>query len=198
MTGCAGLLLAAGEGSRLGTPKALVEVDGELMVDRARRALADGGCAPVVVVLGARAAEVAARADLAGAVVVVNDGWAQGMGSSLRTGLTTLTELGARAVVIALVDQPRVGADVVRRLVEHPSERRAVAASYGGRQGNPVRLDASVWAEVAAAAQGDVGARAWMRAHAGSVEVVACDDLGVDDDIDTPEDLARLAEGHQR
>ena len=195
MTDCAGLLLAAGEGKRLGGPKALVEVDGELLVDRAARMLADGGCAPVVVVLGAAAPEVTARAGLADAIVVVNDGWSQGMGSSLRVGLTVLAELGAGSAVVALVDQPRIGSDVVRRLVSHPSARPAVAAAYDGRQGNPVRLHASVWPDVAAAAEGDVGARAWMRAHPHEVEVVACDDLGVDDDIDTAEDLARLVEG---
>ena len=195
MTDCAGLLLAAGEGKRLGGPKALVEVDGELLVDRAARMLADGGCSPVVVVLGAAAPEVTARAGLADAIVVVNDGWSQGMGSSLRVGLTVLAELGAGSAVVALVDQPRIGSDVVRRLVSHPSARPAVAAAYDGRQGNPVRLHASVWPDVAAAAEGDVGARAWMRAHPHKVEVVACDDLGVDDDIDTAEDLARLVEG---
>jgi len=195
MTSCAGLLLAAGEGSRLGTPKALLEVDGELLVDRAARMLADGGCSPVVVVLGAAAPLVTARARLADAVVVVNDDWSQGMGSSLRVGLTILHDLGAGSAVVALVDQPRIGSDVVRRLVSHPAGRPAVAAAYEGRQGNPVRLDASVWLDIAAAAEGDVGARAWMRAHPHEVDVVACDDLGVDDDIDTVEDLARLIEG---
>ena len=113
----------------------------------------------------------------------------------MRVGLTVLTELGAGRAVVSVVDQPRVGGDVVRRLVAQQSERPAVAAAYDGRQGNPVRLDASVWREVAAAADGDVGARAWIRAHPHRVEVVACDDLGVDDDIDTAEDLARLVEG---
>ena len=192
MSGCAGLLLAAGEGRRLGLPKALVGLDGELLVDRAVAALADAGCAPVLVVLGARAGDVVARARLDGAVVVVNDGWAEGIGSSLRVGLQVLSELGAARVVVALADQPRIGADVVRRLVSHPADVAAVAASYGGRAGNPVRLDASVWAEVSATARGDVGARAWMRAHPEQVQVVACDDLGSDDDIDTREDLIRL------
>jgi len=198
MTGCAGLLLAAGEGKRLGTPKALVEVDGELLVDRAARMLAAGGCSPVVVVLGAAASEITAKAELADVVVVVNDGWMQGMGSSLRVGLAVLADLGAGRAVVSVVDQPRVGSDVVRRLLSHPSQRPAVAAAYDGRQGNPVRLDASIWPDVAATAEGDVGARAWMRGHPDDVEVVACDDLGVDDDIDTVEDLTRLVEGRRR
>jgi CTP:molybdopterin cytidylyltransferase MocA len=192
MSGCAGLLLAAGEGSRLGQPKALVELDGELLVDRGARVLAAGGCDPVVVVLGAAAAEVVARARLADAVVIVNDGWAEGIGSSLRVGLTALRELGATSVVVALADQPRVSADVVRRLAAGPSTAPAVVASYGGRPGNPARIDAAVWADVAALAVGDVGARAWMREHPDRVQVVACDDLGSDDDVDTVEDLDRF------
>lgn len=192
-TGCAGLVLAAGEGSRLGTPKALVEVGGELLVDRTVRVARAAGCDPLAVVVGAHATEVVHRAALDDAVVLVNDDWADGMGSSLRVGLRALTELGATAAVVLLVDQPRVTADLVRRVVSAPSAP-AVAASYGGRPGNPVRLDATIWPEVCALAVGDVGARAWMRAHPDRVQAVACDDLGSDDDIDTVEDLGRVLE----
>ena len=154
--------------------------------------LRDGGCDPVVVVLGASAREVVMHGDLVGAVVVVNDQWAAGMGSSLRTGLAAVADLGADAVVVALVDQPHVTARVVRRLVGAPLGAPALVASYDGRPGNPVRLHASIWPEVAELAVGDVGARAWMRAHPDQVQVIACDGLGVDDDVDTPEDLERV------
>jgi CTP:molybdopterin cytidylyltransferase MocA len=154
--------------------------------------LRNGGCDPVVVVLGASAREVVMHGDLVGAVVVVNDHWAEGMGSSLRTGLAAVADLGAEAVVVALVDQPHVTADVVRRLVAAPHDAPALVASYDGRPGNPVRLRASVWPEVAELAVGDVGARAWMRAHPDQVQAIACDGLGVDDDVDTPEDLERV------
>jgi nicotine blue oxidoreductase len=184
---CAGLVLAAGEGKRYGGPKALVELDGELLVDRAVRVLREGGCDPVRVVLGAHADEVRTRARL-DADVVVNDGWAEGIGSSLRAGLTGLT---AGACIVLLVDQPGVTPDVVRRLVDAPSAP-AVAASYGGRIGNPVRLDASIWSAVGELAVGDVGARAWIREHPDDVVRVVCDDLGHDDDVDTPADLTRL------
>ena len=188
---CAALVLAAGEGSRLGQPKALVRLGSELLVDRTIRVARAAGCDPVVVVLGASATKVVAAADLQDTVVLVNDSWREGMGTSLQVGLHALSEMGGEACVVLLVDQPGVSADVVRRIASAPPAA-AVAASYAGRQGNPVRLDASVWADVCAAAVGDVGARAWMRTHPEDVNVVACDDLGDDDDIDTPDDLTRI------
>ncbi|HET7310179.1 MAG TPA: nucleotidyltransferase family protein [Mycobacteriales bacterium] len=189
----AGLVLAAGEGSRLGRPKALVRFEDQLLVERAAATLRAAGCFPVLVVLGAAASEVARSADLRDAVVVVNDGWATGMGSSLCTGLTALSDLRAPAAVVLLVDQPHVSPDLVRRLVSHHSPgTAAVSASYGGRRRNPVLLDASVWPEVTAAAVGDIGARGWLDTHADRVALVACDDLGSDLDIDTPADLERL------
>ena len=192
MRACAALVLAAGEGSRLGRPKALVRLDGELLVERSVHVGREAGCDPVVVVLGASARDVAQEADLEGALVLVNDAWPQGMGSSLRVGLRALKEIGVEHAVVLLVDQPAVTADIVRRVADAP-DAPAVAASYGGRAGNPVRLRASIWDDVCAAAAGDVGARAWMRQHPNDVQVVACDDLGSDEDIDTADDLARFS-----
>ena len=80
----AGLVLAAGEGRRFGGPKAPAVIDGERLVDRAVRVMREGGCDPVVVVLGAWVG------DVPGAHIVVNDAWSEGMGSSLRVGLAAL------------------------------------------------------------------------------------------------------------
>ena len=193
MTAAAGLVLAAGEGRRFGGPKALARLGDQLFVERAVTTLRAAGCDPVVVVLGAVATEVARTADLGDAVVVVNDAWPTGMGSSLCTGLSALRDLGAPAAVVLLVDQPQVSPELVRRLVGHWTEGiAAVSASYGGRRRNPVLLDASVWSEVISGAVGDVGARGWLDTHPDDVVLVACDDLGSDIDIDTPHDLDRL------
>jgi hypothetical protein len=78
----AGIVLAAGGGRRFGGPKAVAEVGGERLVDRACRVLREGGCAPVIAVLGAAVVPGAGADD-----VVVNPEWADGMGSSLRAGL---------------------------------------------------------------------------------------------------------------
>lgn len=190
MTGVAGLVLAAGAGRRFGGPKALVRLGGQLLVERVCGTLADGGCAPVVVVLGARADDIRAAADLPD--TVDNPDWTEGMGSSLRVGLGALP-VDAGAVVVALVDQPLVGAEAVRRLsAAWRGGAVAAVASYDGRPRNPVLLDRSVFVDVAASAQGDVGARAWLRTHPDVVVTVPCGDTGTARDIDTPDDLAAV------
>jgi CTP:molybdopterin cytidylyltransferase MocA len=180
----AGLVLAAGEGRRLGTPKGLVEVGGRRLVDRAVSVLQDGGCAPVVVVAGA--AELA----VPGAVVVPNPDWPTGMGSSLRVGLAALS---AEAVVVTLVDTPGVTAAVVDRLVTACAAGADIAvATYDGEPRNPVLLARAHWAEVAELAVGDVGARAFLAHHPELVTPVECGDVADPADIDTPADLERF------
>ncbi|WP_343946420.1 nucleotidyltransferase family protein, partial [Pseudonocardia zijingensis] len=91
----------------MGRPKALVALDGEPLVRRAVRVLADGGCGPLVVVVGAAAEEVEALLP-AGVRAVVADGWAEGMGASLRAGLAALEALEPvpDAALVHLVDLP--------------------------------------------------------------------------------------------
>jgi CTP:molybdopterin cytidylyltransferase MocA len=184
----AGLVLAAGSGSRYGGPKALVEYEGSRLVDRAARLLASGGCDPVVVVSGAVSLTVP------GAIVVHNPGWAAGMGSSLRAGLRALTASAAGAVVVALVDQPWVGVESVRRLAAAWSAggMPVAVATYDGARGNPVLLSRTVWDEVAALAVGDVGARPFMKANPSLVIPVDCTGTGLPADVDTPSDLRVL------
>lgn len=185
----AGLLLAAGAGSRLGGPKALAEVSGATLVERGVSLLRDAECAPVVVVLGAQAD--AAR-PLVQADVVVADDWASGLGASLRAGLDALCPTPATACVVALVDQPLLGTEAVRRLRECAGTTPAAIATYGGVPGHPVLLDRSVWTAVADLAIGDVGARAWLRAHPEQVRLVACDGTGAPDDVDDAGQLAAV------
>ena len=191
----AGLLLAAGAGRRFGGPKALVRFGDRLLVERGVDVLRRGGCDPIVVVLGAGASQVLAAADLTPAQVVVNSEWPQGMGSSLRAGLSALHAGAADAVVVALVDQPLVGHQAVLRLRDAWWERRlpAAVASYGGAPRNPVLLDRAVWDDVAAQAMGDQGARGYLEKVREHVVAVACDDTGRPDDVDTPQDLDDLS-----
>lgn len=179
-----GLVLAAGSGSRFGGPKALAELDGERLVDRAVRVAALGGADPVVVVLGA------AVVDVPGAdAVVVNADWAEGMGSSLRAGLAAPALDSCGAVVVLLVDQPGIRTTAVRRLLAAYDDGADLAvATYAGERGHPVLIGRARWAGVSESAVGDRGARAYLAEHDAEVRLVACD--GDARDADTPTELA--------
>jgi len=189
------VLLAAGSGSRFGRPKALVELDGQTLAERGVATLAAGGAAPVLVVTGAAPVELSPGYQVR---IVHNPEWRTGMGSSLRAALRALTELEAGpevgAVVVALADQPLVGAAAVGRLIAAYQAGAGVAvAAYGGRPRNPVLLAREHWPEVIATATGDQGARAFLRARPELVTLVECGDTGRPDDIDTPADLEHIA-----
>jgi nicotine blue oxidoreductase len=190
----AGLLLAAGGGRRLGgRPKALLPHRGRPLVEHAVRVLREGGCATVHVVLGARADEVRARASLPGCVLVDNPDWEHGMGTSLRAGLGSLAGTGAVAALVSLVDQPGIGPEAVARvLAAYAAEESLASASYDGVRGHPVLFGAAHWAGVAATAQGDRGARAYLKEHRPEVALVECGDVARPFDIDTEADLTHL------
>jgi nicotine blue oxidoreductase len=190
----AGLLLAAGGGRRLGgRPKALLEHRGRLLVEHAAGVLRAAGCGRIHVVLGARADEVRRRADLSGCVLVDNPDWAEGMGSSLRAGLASLTGTGVRAALVSLVDQPGLGpAAVARVLGAFEDEKSLVSAAYDGTRGHPVLFGAAHWPGIAATAAGDRGAREYLKENAGRIRLVECADVAEPYDIDTEADLRHL------
>ncbi len=198
-TAVAALILAAGAGTRMGGPKALLEFRGRLLIERAIDSARAGGCGQVMAVLGAAAGEVQRRADLRGARVVVNQGWNEGIGSSLRAGLFELTRdtefdetesAAVDAALVLLVDQPLVGADAVRAVLgAWRAGARLAAASYGGRRGHPVLLGREHWSAAAREAAGDVGARAFLAAPAAQLVLVPCDAVADPRDLDVPADL---------
>ncbi len=184
----AGLLLAAGSGSRLGQPKALVELGGKTLAERGVDLLRAGGTEPIVVVTGA------VPVSLPGVVTVHNPDWRTGMGSSLRVGLATLPA-DREAVVIALVDQPLIGAATIPRLIAaFEGGAELAVACYAGQRRNPVLIGRSYWAEVAATAEADQGARGFLRSHQGLLTLVECGDIGSADDLDTAADLQRISD----
>jgi CTP:molybdopterin cytidylyltransferase MocA len=187
----AAVVLAAGGGRRYGMPKALVEYEGSLLVERAVRT-ARAVCDPVLVVLGAQAAEVWQRADLSGATVVANAAWETGMASSLRTGLDGLRgwPVGApgggqiAGALVLLVDMPGMTPAALQRMAEHAAPDALAFATYDGQRGHPVLLGRDHWAAVSEELSGDEGARRYLAAH-GAVEV-DCTGLANPVDLDEP------------
>jgi len=186
----AGVLLAAGAGSRFrnagGAIKVLAEVDGRPLIERPLHALLDAGLDGVVVVLGAGADEVRAHADLAGARVLVHPGWAAGMASSLAAALGTLTD-DVDAAIVVLGDGPDLEAEAVRRVAARIAQGDAplVGARYAGRRAHPVAIHRSLWSRLPQT--GEEGARALGV----PVTDVDCSDLSAPGDADTPDELGR-------
>ncbi|NUR62077.1 MAG: nucleotidyltransferase family protein [Catenulispora sp.] len=182
----AGIVLAAGEATRFGGGKAVARFRGERLVDRAVGTLVAGGCDRVLVVVGAL--DVGA---VRHAILVLNPEWRSGMGSSLRAGL--LAAGSAEAVVVTLVDQPLIGAEAVRRLIDAWLDGAPIAvAGYDGRRAHPVLFGRAAAAELLPTLTGDTGARAFLEARPDSV-LVDCTDTGRPDDVDTVEALRRLS-----
>ena len=189
----AAVVLAAGGGRRYGMPKALVEYEGSLLVERAVRT-ATAVCDPVLVVLGAQAVDVWRSADLTGATVLANKDWESGMASSLRTGLEGLRawpmpagRSGAGqmdAALILLVDMPGMTPAALARLAAEAAPDALAVATYDGVRGHPVLIGRNHWAGVLATATGDEGARAYLATH--EPAEIDCTGLADPTDLDVP------------
>lgn len=178
-----GLLLAAGAGRRMGTPKALVSDDAGPWLVRGVTTLLAGGCSRVTVVLGAEADRARPLLDGSEATVVVADDWAEGMGASLRAGLDALSGSTRPGVVVSLVDLPDLVPQVVARVVAAgPGPAALARAAYHGVPGHPVLLGREHWPGVLASAVGDRGARDYLSSR--DVTLVECADLASGHDVD--------------
>ncbi len=189
----AGILLAAGNSSRLGQPKQLLTIAGETLIRRAARVLLEGGCASVFVILGAFEEEC--RQALSGLPVeiVCNKKWREGMGTSVAIGIATLSAKipNADAAIISVCDQPYLDAGLIEALV---SEGRSggcsiVASDYGENLGPPALFGATHFHELTGL-QGETGARQLIQIYASSTARVSFPQGHVD--IDGSGDLAAL------
>lgn len=195
-----GLLLAAGSGSRMGMPKALVRDDaGRPWLTRAVNVLLEGGCDEVTVVLGASADEAEwVLADGMGELSRVHAvralAWQAGMGASLRAGLRELADTSHDAALVHLVDLPDVTAAVVARVLAQAEPRPSALAraSYDATPGHPVLIGREHWVPVSDAASGDRGARLYLSVN--DPLLVECGDLASGADVDEPTSDQRPAQ----
>jgi molybdenum cofactor cytidylyltransferase len=187
----AGIVLAAGLSRRMGRPKLLLPIGGRPVLRISVEGVLAGGVTPVVVVTGAEHREIAAALAGLPVALVNNPSPEAGQASSIRVGVGALPP-DAEAVLIALGDQPFVPARVVAGLLAafRTAGKSIVAPRYRAGRGNPVLFGRETFAELREVS-GDHGARSVLERNPGRVALVEFD-LPMPEDVDTPEDYARL------
>lgn len=186
------VLLAAGSGSRFGGGKLLADFGGRPLISATLSGLREAPANEIIVVAGKDAEELRSICEPHGARIVGNAGWREGMSTSVRVGLSACAP-ETRAAVVALADQPFVGAGAVERLAGAFERGAEVAvATYGGKPRNPVLFSRGVWPLLERELSGDVGARSFLKNHPDLVTEVPCDGVADPADVDTVEDLRRL------
>jgi molybdenum cofactor cytidylyltransferase len=193
----AGIILAAGESRRFGRPKQLLDWKGQPFVRAVAKTALEAGLCPVVVITGANAERVDEAVQDLNVVVVKNEEWASGQGSSIKAGVQALIQppsQGAEGVggaIFLLTDQPQVTTSIIRALVEKHAEGLypIVAPMVIDRRANPVLFDRTVFSDLMTL-EGDVGGRAVFHQH--RVEYLPWHDDRLLLDVDTPEMYQRL------
>lgn len=189
-----GVVLAAGGSTRFASGnKLLADVDGEPLVRRAVRTLLESTVDFLVVVIGFEAERVAEALAGVDVTLVENPDHARGQATSVAAGIEAVRDRGADAAVIALGDMPAVAPATVDALIDAYRAGRgvALAAACDGQRGNPVLFDARFF-EALEAQEGDTGGRDLLF-RTEDAALVETGDQGVLVDVDTGEDLDRLA-----
>lgn len=186
----AGVVLAAGESSRFGEPKQLLDWHGKPLVSHVAELAIEAGLDPVVIVTGADHDTVSQALTGSQVVVACNPGWASGQGSSVRVGVENLPEDIGGAVFL-LVDQPLIPPELIKKILKqhHKSPAAIILPVIDSQAGNPVLFDRNTFGDLTLL-DGDVGGRSLFQKF--PVREVTWDDVDSQQDIDTPEDYQRI------
>ena len=192
------IVLAAGNSTRMGSPKAILDVPSGLsFVGAIAHALAIAGVTDIVIVTGRdhdRVREALARdAPPVAPRLVRNADPSRGQLSSLWAGMDAVVTPQTEALLMTLVDVPLVAPVTIRRVIAEWARTRApiVRPAIGDRHGHPVIFDRLLFDELRAAPL-DAGAKVVVRAHEAAIVNVPVDDEGALIDVDTPAEYERL------
>ena len=190
---CAIVVLAAGMSSRLGSPKQLLAYKGKSLLQHAVDTALQTSMRPVVIVVGANSDAMKKQLEVRKAEVVENEGWQEGMASSLRCGMAATQKMkpGADGIIFMVCDQPYVTKLLLDSLlqVQHITGQPIVASSYEDKLGTPALFHKSFFAELMKL-KGDTGARKLIKQHEDLVTTVAFPEGIID--IDTAAEYEAL------
>jgi molybdenum cofactor cytidylyltransferase len=177
----------------MGTPKQLLKYQGHSLLRHTAEVAIASPCRPIAVVLGAQSDRIQPEVNELDLHIVENQQWAEGMGTSIRVGLSALIAIAPNlaAVVLLLCDQPLVSTELLRQLVEmHAATGRSIVASeYAETIGVPALFDRELFAELMAL-EGATGAKQVMGRHMQAVHRVPFAAGAID--LDTPADYQQF------
>ncbi len=187
--GAEAILLAAGESSRMGKPKALLDWFGTPLVVAQAKSLLNGGADRVTVVTGAHHDQIIdVVADIPNVAVVNNAEWASGKTTSIKTGLTTLSD-ECDTIVLLAVDQPRPAWVVDRALDSHiKSGCDVTSPRYAGHGGHPLIFDISLLDQLSNISEEREGVREVMKRYENTMNRAYFDNQVIRLDLNTPND----------
>jgi molybdenum cofactor cytidylyltransferase len=152
MANIGAVILAAGESSRLGRSKQLIQFRGKSLVRRIVDAADEAGCSPIAVVIGSEGEKMARELEQTSAAIVENENWRNGIGTSIRTGVQSLINQrpDLDAVMLLVCDQPLVETEVIKQLIARYGEtgKTIIASSYSGTLGVPALFGRSHFEEL--------------------------------------------------
>ena len=191
----AGLILAAGESSRMGQDKASLTYRGKTFLETIIATLREAGIKQIVVVLGHHSEQIQQGSQLNGASVAVNQDYQLGQTSSLQTGLRALEETGTDGILLCLVDHPAISADSIKKLIHcfRVERKPIVVPTFNGERGHPVLIRRDLFGEISALGPHE-GANTVIRKHRDRTQFVEVSDPGVLLDVDDLEAYQRLTE----
>ena len=186
------VLLAAGESRRMGRFKQLLPFAGKSFIECSVDNLLASRAGEVIVVTGHRAEDVSRAISDRDVRCVYNPDYRSGMSTSIKRGVEAVSE-SARAVMIALADQPQIGPDICDQIIEAYKKSRAqiVVPAYKGRNGHPIILDLSLRDEILAI-DAEQGLRKVIHARPDRVVRLEIASEDVLMDFDFPEDYRRM------
>ena len=190
-----GLVLAAGESTRMGQDKALLLYRRRTFLETIVSTMHEGGIERVAVVLGHHSEEIRRAVVLRRAEIVVNPHYQLGQTNSLKEGLAALDRPEVEGVLVCLVDHPAVSAETIRAMSEafRPPLPSAIIPTFRGQRGHPVLISRKLIHELLSLSAG-VGANTVIRKHLASARLLEVNDAGVVTDIDDAEAYHRLDE----
>ena len=191
----AAVILAAGESSRMGSPKALATICGKTFVQHLLDATRDHRIGLTRIVLGSNAKKIKQCLNVEPEYIVVNDQWEKGQLSSIRSAIRSLPEGATEGLILCPVDHPLISPELVANLITEfdSSRKELVLPTFHGRRGHPVLFHSDLYSELLAASP-EVGARQVVWAHESEILEVPTQEEGVVLNLNDPEMLRKALE----